>query len=456
MSDGCARKAGKLWMDRILVAVAAIAFLDLLVGASPLAIPWGSAPVIDGVFRPSEWEGAAIVELSANDGTIGVRVHVVHDEERLYFAFEFDENPGGKVIAPEIYIDADNGKTNDWASDDWWFHVSAKDCDAHGGFGSAGECAEARVLWTACPNYRPVNPPIPLEAIEIEIPIDVVQVGVGKQFGLALAGLCWPGDTQAHWPEGASIEHPATWGEAVLVGEEVGTIEVRYLGANGWALTIEERVLIFDYQEGTDPSPPPRSERDLAHGYVDPDELIDYDVYVFVTHSHFDHYDRMIHRWADRLERITYLFGWEAGTNPEHHYLDEWREQVSVDGIEVHTIYSHHSGVPEVAYLILVDDLVIYHNGDYRADYESDFEYLRTITDRIDIAFVIGHPVEDHQYFQQALLMDELFGVVTIFPMNREGEAYRCHEYAELLAEHGVAAAVIVAEERGDVFTLEK
>ena len=80
----------------------------------------------------------------------------------------------------------------------------------------------------------------------------------------------------------------------------------------------------------------------------------------------------------------------------------------------------------------------------------------RSITDRIDVAFLIGHPVEDHQYFQQALRMDELFDVATVFPMNREGEAYRCHEYAELLAESDVGSTVIVAETRGDLFTLER
>ena len=123
--------------------------------------------------------------------------------------------------------------------------------------------------------------------------------------------------------------------------------------------------------------------------------------------------------------------------------------------MHVHTIYSHHSGVPEVPYLILVDDLVIDHNGDSRAAYGNDFEFLRTVTDRIDVAFLIGHPAEDRQDFQQALLMDERVDVATIFPMNREGEAYRCHEDAELPADHRVAAAVVVADKRGDTFTLE-
>jgi L-ascorbate metabolism protein UlaG (beta-lactamase superfamily) len=428
---------------------------------APLEIPLGSAPVIDGTFDPLEWLDATTIAFTANAGAIDVRVHLVHDGEELYAAFEYPKYPDGELIMPEILIDADNEKEEDWEDDDWWFHVSAQNCDARGEYDNYGRCGLTRPAWLGRPNFAPGSASAPLDAIEIRIPLGMVGIASGEPFGLALTVDAWPSETRGYWPDDASIESPATWGEAVLVAgsddaSDVSTIEVRYLGANGWAVTIGQRMLIFDYQEDTDPAPPPRSERNLAHGYVDPDEFAGYDVYVLVTHSHFDHYDRAIHRWANQLDAVTYLFGWEAGTNPDHYYFDELREAASVNGIDVYTIYSHHSGVPEVAYLILVDDLVIYHNGDYKADYENDFAYLRTITDHIDVAFLIGHPVEDHQYFQQALLMNELFHLAIVFPMNREGEAYRCHEYAELLAEHGVTATVIVAEARGDVFVLER
>jgi L-ascorbate metabolism protein UlaG (beta-lactamase superfamily) len=81
---------------------------------------------------------------------------------------------------------------------------------------------------------------------------------------------------------------------SAVAHEDGGALNVRYLGANGWAVTIGERMLIFDYQEETDPSPARASERDLAHGYIDPAELVGYEVYVFVTHSHFDHYAPVI------------------------------------------------------------------------------------------------------------------------------------------------------------------
>jgi len=122
--------------------------------------------------------------------------------------------------------------------------------------------------------------------------------------------------------------------------------------------------------------------------------------------------------------------------------------------MEIYTIYSHHSDVPEVAYLVLVDGIALYHNGDYKADFEEDYAYLRTLTDRIDVAFVIGHPFPEHQYFQQTLRLTELFDVQSIFPMNVEGEASRCHEYADLLAEHGVNATILVPEKRGEILPL--
>jgi len=68
------------------------------------------------------------------------------------------------------------------------------------------------------------------------------------------------------------------------------SIQVWYLGANGWALQIENKLLIFDYQTETNPNPPQYDEpRNLDNGYINPEEIKDFDVYVFVTHSHFDH-----------------------------------------------------------------------------------------------------------------------------------------------------------------------
>ena len=49
-------------------------------------------------------------------------------------------------------------------------------------------------------------------------------------------------------------------------------------------------------------------------------------------------------------------------------------------------------------------------------------------------------------------MVPALLSAGTIFPMNREGESYKCDDFAQLLAEHGVDVPVIVAVTRGDLF----
>ncbi|UCH10629.1 MAG: MBL fold metallo-hydrolase [Fidelibacterota bacterium] len=232
-----------------------------------------------------------------------------------------------------------------------------------------------------------------------------------------------------------------------------GDTHVWYLGANGYAVSINNKLLIFDYQEGTDPDPPAAGKRrNLQRGYIDPDELQSCQVYVFVTHSHFDHYDPVIYQWESRIDSITYFFGWEAGDDPEHHYLSDYRAQTQVGDMEVYTIYSHHAGVPEVAYLVKVDGATIYHNGDYKAEYVADYTYLGTLADSIDMAFVIGVPDVNHQYFLQAVLLVELFSPTYIFPMNREDDPSRIRQFRNLFQELQPDVQVLCPEERGDSF----
>jgi hypothetical protein len=229
------------------------------------------------------------------------------------------------------------------------------------------------------------------------------------------------------------------------------------LGGNGWALRFGNRLLIFDYVESTDPNPPATGEtRNLRRGYINPEEIMDYEVYVFVTHSHQDHYDPVILEWQDVVDDITYFFGWQAGDNPEHHYLIGPRAHTQSGSVQVFTINSHHAGVPEVAYLVQINGITIYHNGDYMSSYVEDFEYLKTISDHIDIAFVIGWPYINHQHFQQAILLTEMFYPEYLFAICREGDEEKCLQFANLLVEHGVDATVQYAEQRGGEFIISQ
>ncbi|UCF04950.1 MAG: MBL fold metallo-hydrolase [bacterium] len=173
--------------------------------------------------------------------------------------------------------------------------------------------------------------------------------------------------------------------------EETKAREARiwFLGHCGFALKTPSYFLIFDYIEAT------RSKRYQWHedsilstGYIDPEEIKDLKVRVFTTHEHEDHFDPAIFKWESQIADIEYFFGWQASDNPEYHYLLGSRAVWQCEDLEVYTIKSNHAGVPEVAYLVKVDGLVIYHNGDYQGDYEDDITYLKTKADSIDIAFL--------------------------------------------------------------------
>jgi L-ascorbate metabolism protein UlaG (beta-lactamase superfamily) len=227
-------------------------------------------------------------------------------------------------------------------------------------------------------------------------------------------------------------------------------VEVWYMGHCGFAVRVGEKLLVFDYLSERGTRAEDLSGGGFADGAIDPADLAGLDVYVFVTHSHSDHYDPAILAWADHTENIQYFFGWEAGDDPEHHYLVGPRATAEVDGLQAYTINSHHSGVPEVAYLVQVEGRWIYHNGDYRQDYLSDFPYLRTLTDHMDVAFTAGLHDERWQYTHQAHYLMEHFQPCALFPMHHGDQEEEGEAFARVMAERGYSTFIPVPLRRGD------
>ncbi len=203
--------------------------------------------------------------------------------------------------------------------------------------------------------------------------------------------------------------------------------EVWYLGHCGYAVRTAGHLLIFDYQESRDGRTPKiRPDRPaLANGWIDPREIKDLKVRVFVSHSHSDHFDPVIFGWRETVPDIAYFFGWKAADDPSDHYLVGPRDEFAAGGLEIATVNSHHSGVPEVAWLVKVDGLTIYHNGDCQpADPGPEHDFLRTKTDAIDLAFVFPVTAPGEKYTLQEEDFFRKFRVRAAFPMHaRAGDA---------------------------------
>jgi len=201
--------------------------------------------------------------------------------------------------------------------------------------------------------------------------------------------------------------------------DETKEATVWFLGHCGFAVQTSNHFLIFDYVEGQlENSYPKPDTLHLATGYITPEEIKNFKVRVFVTHEHGDHYDPVIFEWEKSVPDIQYFFGWQASNEPQYHYLLAPRAEWKGDNLEIFTINSHHSGVPEVAYLVKVDSLVIYHNGDYQGNYQEDMPYLKTKTDSIDLAFIPPVWQEQWVYYRINLELITQFQPKAVFPMH--------------------------------------
>jgi L-ascorbate metabolism protein UlaG (beta-lactamase superfamily) len=252
---------------------------------------------------------------------------------------------------------------------------------------------------------------------------------------------------------------PSALGQTpVIQAPPAGGAFIWYLGHCGYAVRTRNHFLIFDYQEERDgPRPKTRPALpSLAEGWIVPDEIKDLKVRVFVSHSHSDHFSPIVYSWKKEIPDIAYYFGWQAGADPSVHYFVLPRTELISDGLEISTINSHHSGVFESAFLVKVDGLIIYHNGDCQpADAAKENDFLRTKTDRIDLAFVFPVSSEGEKYGIQNRDFFGKFKVAAAFPMHVTAGSPTYLEFQNAFQALFPGLAVHVPMKMGETFVFE-
>jgi L-ascorbate metabolism protein UlaG (beta-lactamase superfamily) len=167
---------------------------------------------------------------------------------------------------------------------------------------------------------------------------------------------------------------------------------VWHLEHSGFAVKTQNFFLIFDY-------PPQESKDGLAAGSIDPAEIKDLNVIVFVSHSHWDHFNPEIAQWKQSVKKITYVI-----SEVKSGYPGEFKERVKdnliemkfndkkeVDqNLEIQTVKAIDDGV---GYIVKVDGLTIFHGGDHalwnssiKEAYEE--EIGKVAKENVDIAFL--------------------------------------------------------------------
>ena len=241
-----------------------------------------------------------------------------------------------------------------------------------------------------------------------------------------------------------------------------GEAVVWYLGHNGFAVSTKDKFLIFDYwKNSTEPANPC-----LANGHIDPEEIKDKEVYVFVSHEHQDHFDQRILTWEEVIPKIKYIFGFkpeeqrefrEEGYNgPEYVYAGP-RENLAVDDIAIHTIKANDAGV---GFLLDVDGLQVYFAGDHagwregeRQGYIDEIDYIANYVKDLDMALlnVTGchaqgeEPLREGNYYTLNLLQPNLF--IPTHGLDRE---YVYEEFVKRMQDDGKDFPAFVPFNPGD------
>ena len=170
------------------------------------------APQIDGHFSSGEWSnaGTVLIELSPN---ITTTVWYMRDQNNFYFAFT-DNLESQNVRFPEILLDVNHDEAGSFQADDWWFHVSATDCEYQGQYANYDSCALIRPNWLAEPNFSLGNT---VDTVEIQIPLATLAYSPQSGDTIGIAFLTTNTFSNwSYWPAGIDHLDPSTWGDMVI------------------------------------------------------------------------------------------------------------------------------------------------------------------------------------------------------------------------------------------------
>jgi L-ascorbate metabolism protein UlaG (beta-lactamase superfamily) len=141
--------------------------------------------------------------------------------------------------------------------------------------------------------------------------------------------------------------------------EEFG-VRINYLYNSGFLVETEGHYLIFDYYKDEVDG----GEKSISSGVINIKDLkVDKDIFVFVSHSHGDHYNPIILGWKNIRPDINYIFS----SDIQMKLRDERFHSISAyDALEIKDIKIRAFGSTDmgVSFLVLVDKISIFHAGD--------------------------------------------------------------------------------------------
>jgi L-ascorbate metabolism protein UlaG (beta-lactamase superfamily) len=236
-----------------------------------------------------------------------------------------------------------------------------------------------------------------------------------------------------------------------VLKEEINNKEaiIWYLHHSGWAIKTKDYFLIFDYHK--------RLGESLAKGYINPNEVKNQNILVFITHVHGDHFSERILELEKTVKNIQYIFGWEYKNGMKYKNINP-KETLTLNDIEITTIKSKDLGV---GFIVKLNKLVLFHAGDhlngkwFPKTFSSEIDSLANKKLNIDIAFIPvvdgGCLVSEETTVGAFYYIDKLNPKI-MFPMHGEGCEYYYVDFLKASIKKKFKTKICIARNNGDCF----
>ena len=234
--------------------------------------------------------------------------------------------------------------------------------------------------------------------------------------------------------------------------------KVTYISHSGFLVELEDAYLLFDYHKGTIPEFDPKKK-----------------VYVFASHSHYDHFNRSVFKLLKRENEIHFILSDDI-------QVDGFREvtlvgpntELTVGDCQITTLKSTDLGVAFlVTYISPRPDVngrefKVYHAGDLnwwhwrgeseeynkkmKVDYQKEIELLKG--EEIDLAFVTLDPRQRDAYLLGLDYFMSKTNTKIVFPMHIWGKVEIFDSLMEDNAIENYRNKIVCIREEGEAFCL--
>lgn len=250
-------------------------------------------------------------------------------------------------------------------------------------------------------------------------------------------------------------------------------MQVIFIHHSCFLVEVDNKVLIFDYFDGN------RVNGYTFHGKI-PTYEPDTSIYMFASHSHTDHFDMDILRWADQYPNIHYILSKDIRISPnflKKHGIDpKVRDKVQfvtagktyeIDDLKVQTLNSTDVGV---AFYVTTNGISIFHAGDlsdWKMEGAGDLingrmkrsyqHEIRKLTDLpINVAFVPADPRLGEYQFNGLDFFLKNTDAEYVFPMHMWQDYSGVAAYKKRISNLGMANRLIEIERENQVFPFEE